>query len=146
MSAGVIRTDPAIERPQRLAELQREVRELIVELHPEVVAIERVFFQHNVSTAMTVGMVSGIVMAEAAVAGCDVVEYSPNEIKQAVAGWGGADKQQVGQMVQTLLGLSEPLRPADTADAVAIALCHLAQQRAGSSPVRPSAGISGGVR
>ncbi len=146
MSAGVIRTDPAIERPQRLAELQREVRELIVELRPEVVAIERVFFQHNVSTAMTVGMVSGIVMAEAAAAGCDVAEYSPNEIKQSVAGWGGADKQQVGQMVQTLLGLSEPLRPADTADAVAIALCHLAQQRSGSSRVHPSAGISGGVR
>ncbi len=133
MSAGVIRTDPSIERPKRLAELQLEIRELITEFRPHTVAIERVFFQHNVSTAMTVGMVSGIVMAEAAAAGCEVAEYSPNEVKQAVAGWGGADKTQIGQMVQTLLGLSEPLRPADTADAVAIALCHLAHQRVGAS-------------
>jgi len=129
----VIRTDPSIDRPVRLAELQREVRELIAEFRPHTVAIERVFFQHNVRTAMTVGMVSGIVMAEAAAAGCEVAEYSPNEVKQAVAGWGGADKTQIGQMVQTLLGLSEPLRPADTADAVAIALCHLAHQRVGAS-------------
>ena len=137
VSAGVIRTDPSIERPIRLAELQREVRELIAEFRPQTVAIERVFFQHNVRTAMTVGMVSGIVMAEAAAAGCDVAEYSPNEVKQAVAGWGGADKVQIGQMVQTLLGLSKPLKPADTADAVAIALCHLARQ---------SVGVPGGSR
>jgi len=97
------------------------------------VAIERVFFQHNVRTAMKVAMASGVIMAEASATGCDVVEYSPNEIKQAVAGWGSADKKQIGQMVQTLLGLSEPLRPADTADAVAIALCHLAHQRVGVS-------------
>jgi len=129
----VIRTDPAVDRPVRLAELQREVRELIAEFRPHTVAIERVFFQHNVRTAMTVGMVSGIVMAEAASAGCAVAEYSPNEIKQAVAGWGGADKTQIGQMVQTLLGLAEPLKPADTADAVAIALCHLAHQSVGAS-------------
>jgi len=129
----VIRTDPAIDRSVRLAELQREVRELIAEFRPDTVAIERVFFQHNVRTAMTVGMVSGIVMAEAASAGCAVAEYSPNEVKQAVAGWGGADKTQIGQMVQTLLGLAEPLKPADTADAVAIALCHLAHQGVGAS-------------
>jgi len=128
ISAGVIRTDPAIDKPLRLAELQSEIRELIAETHPQVVAIERVFFQHNARTAMTVAMVCGVVIAEASAAGCEVVEYSPNEIKQAVAGWGGADKQQIGQMVQTLLGLAEPLRPADTADAVAIALCHLAHQ------------------
>jgi len=133
VSAGVIRTDPATERPVRLAEIQREIRELITDLRPDVLAIERVFFQHNVRTAMAVAMVSGIVMAEASAAGCDVVEYSPNEIKQAVAGWGAADKLQVGQMVQTLLGLAEPLRPPDTADAVAIALCHLARQRVGAS-------------
>ncbi len=133
VSAGVIRTDPATARPVRLAEIQREIRELIAESQPQVMAVERVFFQHNVSTAMAVAMVSGVVMAEASAAGCDVVEYSPNEVKQAVAGWGGADKSQIGRMVQTLLGLAEPLRPADTADAVAIALCHLAHQRAGAS-------------
>jgi len=131
VSAGVIRTDPALDRAVRLAEIQREIRGLIAELRPEVLAIERVFFQHNAHTAMSVAMASGVVVAEASAAGCDVAEYSPNEIKQAVAGWGGADKAQVGQMVKTLLGLSEPLKPADTADAVAIALCHLAHQRAG---------------
>jgi crossover junction endodeoxyribonuclease RuvC len=66
-------------------------------------------------------------MAEAAGRGCDVVEYSPNQIKEAIAGFGGADKEQVTQMVQTLLGLAKPPRPADAADAAAIALCHLAQ-------------------
>ena len=126
VAAGVIRTDPSVERPLRLAEIQREIRVLIGELKPEVVAIERVLFQQNATTAMSVGMVSGIVMVEAVSAGCAVVEYSPNEVKLAVAGWGGADKDEVGQMVQTLLGLPKRLKPADVADAVAVALCHLA--------------------
>ena len=126
----MIRTDPALDRPVRLAELQRELRALIAELQPQVVAVERVLFQHNVSTAMAVGMASGLALAEGAAAGCDVVEYSPNEVKQAVAGWGGADKDEVGRMVQTLLGLSRRLRPADAADAAAVALCHLARQPA----------------
>ena len=130
VAAGVIRTDPALDRPVRLAELQRELRALIAELQPQVVAVERVLFQHNVSTAMAVGMASGLALAEGAAAGCDVVEYSPNEVKQAVAGWGGADKDEVGRMVQTLLGLSRRLRPADAADAAAVALCHLARQPA----------------
>ncbi len=127
IAAGVIRTDPALDRPIRLAELQGELRLLIEELKPDVVAVERVLFQHNVSTAMSVGMASGLAMAEAAAAGCDVVEYSPNEIKQAVAGWGGASKDEVGKMVQTLLGLPSLLSPADAADAVAVALCHTAR-------------------
>ncbi len=126
VAAGVIRTDPGVERPLRLAEIQREIRALIGELKPEVVAIERVLFQQNALTAMSVGMVSGIIMVEAVSAGCSVVEYSPNEVKQAVAGWGGADKEEVGQMVQTLLGLPKRLKPADVADAVAVALCHAA--------------------
>ena len=126
VAAGVIRTDPSVERPLRLAEIQREIRALIGELKPEVVAIERVLFQQNALTAMSVGMVSGIIMVEAVSAGCSVVEYSPNEVKQAVAGWGGADKEEVGQMVQTLLSLPKRLKPADVADAVAVALCHAA--------------------
>ena len=126
VAAGVIRTDPNLDRPTRLAEVQREIRALIGELKPEVVAIERVLFQQNATTAMSVGMVSGIIMVEAVSAGCAVVEYSPNEVKLAVAGWGGADKDEVGQMVQTLLGLPKRLKPADVADAVAVALCHVA--------------------
>ncbi|MDE0066831.1 MAG: crossover junction endodeoxyribonuclease RuvC [Acidimicrobiaceae bacterium] len=131
VAAGVIRTDPRVERPLRLAEIQHEVRALIDELKPQVVVIERVLFQQNATTAMSVGMVSGIIMVEAVSAGCAVVEYSPNEVKLAVAGWGGAGKDEVGQMVKTLLGLREPLEPADVSDAVAVALCHVAHIPAG---------------
>lgn len=127
VAAGVIRTDPAQALPLRLAEMQAELRSLIAELRPDVVAVERVLFQHNVSTAMGVGMASGLVMAEAAAAGADVVEYSPNEIKQTVAGSGAAGKDEIGTMVQTLLSLPRRLAPADAADAVAVALCHLAR-------------------
>lgn len=126
VSAGVIRTAPTDPIPQRLAELQREVRELIAEMSPACVALERVLFQVNVRTAMGVGQASGIVMAEAASAGCDVVEYSPNQVKHAIAGDGSADKKQMERVVQILLGIETPLRPVDAADAIAIALCHIA--------------------
>ena len=126
VALGVVRTDPGDPLHQRLGEFQREVRELLVEHPPSVMAIERVLFQVNVSTAMSVGQVSGIAMAEAANAGCDVVQYSPNEVKLAVAGWGGADKAQMQQMVTTLLGLKVVPQPADAADAAALALCHVA--------------------
>ena len=126
VAVGVLTTPPSSPLPERLAELQRELRALIQEYRPDVVAVERVFFQVNVRTAMSVGQASGLAMAEAANAGCDVVQYSPNEVKQAVAGTGNASKEQVERMVQTLLGISQPLRPVDASDAVALALCHLA--------------------
>lgn len=126
IAAGVITTPPTDAVPFRLAELQREIRALILEYDPAVVALERVLFQVNVRTAMGVGQASGVAMAEAAAAGCDVYEYSPNQVKQAVAGDGAADKMQMGRMVQTLLGLESPLHPVDAADAVAVAMCHLA--------------------
>lgn len=123
---GVIRTSPQDDLPDRLAELQAEIRSLIAELRPEVVAVERIFFQNNVRTAMSVGQASGITMAEAVAAGCSVSQYSPNEVKLAVTGDGAADKTQVQQMVKRLLGLPTVPRPADAADAAALALCHLA--------------------
>lgn len=123
---GVIRTSPSDDLPIRLHELQGEIRSLLAEVEPDVVAIERVFFQSNVRTAMSVGQASGIAMVEAVAAGCEVVQYTPNEVKLAVAGDGAADKAQVQQMVQRLLGLAQPPRPADAADAAALALCHLA--------------------
>ncbi|MGB3055966.1 MAG: crossover junction endodeoxyribonuclease RuvC, partial [Acidimicrobiales bacterium] len=91
---GVLRTDPTAPLPVRLADLQRDLRELISELRPDVVAVERVFFQVNVRTAMSVGQASGLAMAEAVGAGCEVVQYSPNEVKLAVTGDGSADKVQ----------------------------------------------------
>ncbi len=134
LALGVIRTPPDAEVHLRLAELQHELRDLMAEFRPAVLAVERVLFQVNVSTAMSVGQASGIAMAEAVAAGCDVVQYSPNEVKSAVAGTGGADKAQVQQMVQTLLGLAKPPHPPDAADAAALALCHLAM-----APMRDAA-------
>jgi crossover junction endodeoxyribonuclease RuvC len=126
VAVGVLTTPPSEPLPQRLAALDVDLRALVAEFRPAVVAVERVFFQVNARTAMSVGQASGIAMAEAVHAGCDVVEYSPNEVKSAVAGWGGADKAQVQTMVKTLLGLPEPPHPPDAADAAALALCHIA--------------------
>ena len=130
VAAGVITTPPEWAVPDRLAELQREVRDLLSEYRPAVVSIERVLFQHNVSTAISVGQASGIVMAEAVGVGSQVVEYSPNQVKEAVAGHGSATKDEMETMVQSLLGIRLPLRPVDAADAIALALCHLAYQPA----------------
>jgi len=126
IALGVLRTDKDDPLPKRLADLQVGLRALIAELRPDVVAVEQVFFQVNVRTAMAVGQASGLVMAEAHAAGAAVEMYTPNQVKDAVAGYGNASKEQVGHMVQTLLGLPEPPQPADAADAAALALCHLA--------------------
>ncbi len=126
-AAGILSTATELDRASRLAELQSDMRALLVELRPDVVAIERVLFQRNIATATSVSQAAGVVMAESAAAGCEVVEYSPNEVKEAVAGWGGADKAEITEMVRVLLGLPGALRPADAADAVAVALCHLAR-------------------
>ena len=134
LALGVLTTSPDDPLPERLAELQRELRALLVEFEPRVLAVERVLFQVNVRTAMSVGQASGIAMAEAAAAGCEVVQYSPNQVKEAVAGYGGASKEQVQTMVQTLLGLPAPPRPPDAADAAALALCHVAM-----APLRAAA-------
>lgn len=126
VAVGVLRTAPQLPTPQRLAEIQVDLRALLREHQPQVVAIERVLFQVNVRTAIPVAQAAGIAMAEAVAAGCEVIEYSPNQVKQAVAGAGGASKDQMERMVQTLLRINQPLRPVDAADAVALALCHLA--------------------
>ena len=126
VAAGVLRTDPALDVPHRLAALQADLRELLAEHRPAVVAVERVLFQVNARTAIPVAQAAGVAMVEAVAAGCEVVEYSPNQVKQAVAGYGGADKDQIERMVQALLGIATPLRPVDAADAVALALCYLA--------------------
>jgi crossover junction endodeoxyribonuclease RuvC len=123
-AAGVLTTPASAPLPERLAELQRNIRELLAELRPDAVAVERVFFQSNVRTAMSIGQASGIILAEAVAGGCAVVEYTPTQVKSAVTGSGSADKQQVQRMVQSLLGLATAPRPADAADALALALCH----------------------
>lgn len=132
IAAGIIRTDKDDPIPQRLFELQNELVDLMGTYSPDAVAVEQVLFQVNVRTAMGVGQASGVAMAAAVGAGAEVFEYSPTQIKKAVTGWGGADKEQMGKMVQTLLGLPRPLKPVDAADAVAVALCHLAHAPAAS--------------
>ena len=144
LAVGVLRTEPSSPTPERLAELQRDLRALLAEHRPSVVVIERVLFQVNARTAIAVAQAAGLAMAEAVAAGCEVVEYSPNEVKLAVAGVGGATKDQMERMVQTLLGIAQPLRPVDAADAVALALCHLAH-----APMRrrvAAASTAGGLR
>ncbi|WP_334143117.1 crossover junction endodeoxyribonuclease RuvC [Rhabdothermincola sp.] len=126
VAIGVLTTPASSPIHHRLAELQRELRALLREFRPSAVAVERVLFSSNARTAMAVGQASGLAMAEAAAAGCEVVQYSPNEVKQAVAGYGGATKAQVQRMVQTLLDLPAVPHPPDAADAAAVALCHLA--------------------
>lgn len=129
VAAGVITTDPARPVPERLAELHRELARLVDEIEPQVVVVERVFFQTNAKTAMSVGQASGVALLVAAEHGCPVVEYTSNEMKQAIAGYGSAQKAQVQAMVARLLGLATPPEPSDAADALALAICHLAARR-----------------
>lgn len=126
VAVGVLTTSPAEPLPARLATLDDDLRRLIEEYRPDAVAVERVFFQGNARTAMSVGQASGLALVAAARAGCQVAQYTPTEVKQAVAGYGSAPKEQVQRMVQTLLDLAERPRPPDAADALALALCHLA--------------------
>jgi len=124
VACGVLRTEPSAALPARLATLEADLERFVAEVRPSALAVERVLFQTNVRTAISVGQASGIALAVAARAGVPVTHYSPNEVKLAVAGDGGAPKAQVQAMTRRLLRLaSEP--PADAADALALALCHL---------------------
>ncbi len=125
VSFGVIRTAADLPLPERLGRLQSELEALIDELAPSAVAVERVLFQVNVRTAMSVGQASGLALATAARAGIPVAQYSPNEVKLAVAGYGNAEKGAVQAMVVRLLNLPGPPGSPDAADALALALCHL---------------------
>jgi crossover junction endodeoxyribonuclease RuvC len=125
LRAGVIRTDPGAPAPERLAELYDGLTQMIDDCSPDVVALETVFTNRNLQTAISVGRASGVAILAAARAGIPVYEYVPTAIKSAVTGDGSANKGQVQQMVARLLDLAEAPKPADAADALAIALCHL---------------------
>ena len=124
-AAGVIRTEAGSPTSVRLAVLYQDISELIEEVRPEVMAVERVFVNRNRLTATQVGQASGVIMLAAARAGLEVFEYSPSAVKAVVTGDGRASKVQVQQMVARRLGLRQAPRPADAADALAIALCHM---------------------
>ena len=120
---GCLETTPAQELAVRLMEIHRAVGELIEEHRPQVIGVERLFFNRNVQTAFAVGQARGVVLLAAAQAGLPVVEYGPHEVKMAVTGYGRADKRQVQRMVQAVLGMAVLPRPDDAADALAVAIC-----------------------
>lgn len=122
---GVITTPARTPLPARLQQLYHELTALIDRRTPDSAAVESLFFSANVKTAMAVGHARGVVLLALAEAGLSIAEYKPNEVKQAVAGYGGADKFQMQQMVAALLDLDALPQPDDAADALAVAICHL---------------------
>ncbi len=121
---GLIST--AAEKPSsiRLLDLFSELSVVLDDFKPDEAAIEKLYFQRNVSTAISVGQARGVAMLVFAQAGIAVEEYSPTEVKLAVSGYGGADKRQVQTMVKALLNMEEIPKPDDAADALAVAICH----------------------
>ncbi len=122
---GVIRTDREITHAERLLQLYTQIKNLILLHHPQMGAVEKLFFQRNVSTALSVGQARGVVLLAMAELNLVIGEYTPLEVKQAVVGYGGADKNQVQQMVKILLRLENLPQPDDAADALAVAICHI---------------------
>jgi crossover junction endodeoxyribonuclease RuvC len=122
---GAIKVSPRDPMPTRLSRISIGLQELISRHRPDRVALEDVFYAINVKSALKLGQVRGVAMLAAASAGLEVAEYSPLSIKSAVVGYGRAEKQHVQQMVTRLLNLNEIPEPADAADALAIAICHL---------------------
>jgi crossover junction endodeoxyribonuclease RuvC len=125
LTFGVLITPPDRPVHERLQMLHEQLTKLLSHYHPDTCAVEKLFFQRNVSTAIAVGEARGVVLLAMAEAGLSVAEYTPNEVKQAVAGYGSAQKRQVQEMVRTLLGLPAIPKPDDAADALAIAITHL---------------------
>lgn len=122
VDVGCLETSAADTLPVRLLQIHRVVTDLI-ELHrPDILAVERLFFSKNAQTAFAVGQARGVVLLAGAAAGLPVREATPNEVKTAVTGYGAADKEQVGRMVATVLGLKAAPRPDDAADALAVAI------------------------
>ncbi len=124
LACGVVRNPASRPLSACLAALDEAMRALIAEHRPDAVAVEGIFFCKNVRTALILGHARGVVVAAAASAKVPVFEHEPRRVKQAVVGYGAADKSQVGRMVARLLGLATPPEPEDAADALAIALCH----------------------
>jgi crossover junction endodeoxyribonuclease RuvC len=122
---GVILTPAGMDQEKRLLLLYNRLNEIILLHHPDAGAVEKLFFRRNVTTAISVGQARGVILLAMAQVGIPAAEYTPMEVKQAVSGYGGADKKQVQVMVQAILQMEELPRPDDAADAIAIAITHL---------------------
>jgi len=129
VSFGIISTPKDSSAPVRLEILFDQLKALLKKHKPDTAAVEKLFFQSNVKTALSVGQARGVIMLCLQKAGIEPFEYTPNEVKQAVAGYGGADKRQVQDMVRALLQLDSIPKPDDAADALAIAITHLNTKR-----------------
>jgi len=137
----VIRTPPTMPLEERLLAVGDGIAELLDRHRPQAVAIERVFAQHNLRTVMGTAQVSGVALHAAAKRGLPVALHTPSEVKAAITGYGSADKKQVQAMVARILGLAEVPKPADAADALAIAICH-AWRGSGGQPASAASGVS----
>jgi crossover junction endodeoxyribonuclease RuvC len=126
---GAITTPSGWKMPRRLGRLFDGVTELVKGYWPETVAVEELFFNTNVTTAITVGQARGVALLAAYRAGVEVAEYTPLQVKQAITSYGRAEKRQVQEMVKTLLNLREIPKPDDAADGLAIAICHAFSSR-----------------
>jgi crossover junction endodeoxyribonuclease RuvC len=126
---GVILTPPDLPMEKRLLMLYQQLKEKILFHQPITGAVEKLFFQRNVTTAISVGQARGVILLAMAEVNLPTAEYTPNEIKQAVAGYGGADKKQMQVMVKTLLNLETIPKPDDAADALGVAICHYYHNR-----------------
>ncbi len=129
---GVLRTSSKLDSADRLKSLYEQLNQILALHRPKSGAVEKLFFQRNVSTAITVGQARGVLMLALAQAEISVAEYNPVEIKQAVAGYGKADKKQMQQMVKMLLNLQKIPKPDDAADALAVAICHIHSRKLNS--------------
>jgi crossover junction endodeoxyribonuclease RuvC len=138
VAVTVIQTPPELALESRLLTIGDDLAALLDQYRPDAVALERVFAQHNVRTVMGTAQASGVVLYAAAARGLTVTLHTPTEVKAAVTGHGAADKKQVTAMVQRILRLDAPPRPADAADALALAICH--GWRGASSPAARAAG------
>lgn len=125
VDAGVIRTPVKEDDAVRLQTIYDELSQIIADTKPEQMAVEKLFFAQNVTTAMTVAQARGVVLLTAMQAGLKIAEYTPQQIKQALTGYGKADKKQMQEMVRAILGLRDIPKPDDCADALAAALCHI---------------------
>ena len=123
VDAGVIRTPPKQPDSERLATIYDELHEIIKDLKPAIMAVEKLFFAQNVTTAMSVAQARGVVLLCGKQHGLELYEYTPLQIKQALTGYGRADKKQIQEMVRVILGLKDIPKPDDCADALAAALC-----------------------
>jgi crossover junction endodeoxyribonuclease RuvC len=124
VDAGVIRTPVKEDDAVRLQTIYEELTEIIADTKPQVMSVEKLFFAQNVTTAMTVAQARGVVLLCGKQAGMEIFEYTPLQIKQALTGYGRADKKQMQEMVRVTLGLKEVPKPDDCADAIAAALIH----------------------